>query len=67
MDPRHRYLAEELQRKESEVSELHSHLHETRAKFIQLEQAFKTNLQLQTRREAEFDRLKDEVQGNCQR
>ncbi|XP_031826066.2 uncharacterized protein LOC116424175 [Nomia melanderi] len=62
MDPRHRYLAEELEKKESEVSQLHSHLHETRAKFIQLEQAFKTNLQLQTRREAEFDHLKNEFQ-----
>ncbi|XP_076276679.1 uncharacterized protein LOC143207289 [Lasioglossum baleicum] len=62
METRLRYLEEQLQRRESEVSELRTTLREVGAKFVQLEQAFKTNLRLQVRREARLDRLKREGQ-----
>ncbi|XP_076667392.1 uncharacterized protein LOC143368493 [Andrena cerasifolii] len=58
MDPQQWYLEEQLRRRESEVSELRGNLDELRTKFFQLERAFEINLQLQTRREVEFNRMK---------
>ncbi|XP_078032617.1 uncharacterized protein LOC144467604 [Augochlora pura] len=62
METQPRYLEEQLHRKESEVSELHRILHDVGTKFIQLEQAFKSNLLVQARREAELDSFRDEDQ-----
>lgn len=58
-----RYLEEQLQRRESEVSELRRNLRELEGKFFQLERAFQVNLQLQNRREVEFNRVKLENEG----
>ncbi|XP_043260360.1 uncharacterized protein LOC122401958, partial [Colletes gigas] len=60
MDPRQRYLEEQMQRTEPEAEELHRNLHELRTKYSELEQAFEINLQLQTKREIEFNRMKHE-------
>ncbi|XP_076634856.1 uncharacterized protein LOC143348495 [Colletes latitarsis] len=60
MDPRQRYLEEQMQRTEPKAEELHRNLHELRTKYFQLEQAFEINLQLQTKREIEFNRIKHE-------
>nr|XP_003702131.2 PREDICTED: uncharacterized protein LOC100882508 [Megachile rotundata] len=58
MEQKQRYLEEQLQRRESEVSELRRDFRELRAKFFQLERAFQLNLQLQSRQEIEFNRVK---------
>lgn len=63
MDTQQRRLEEQLRRRESEVSELRRNLAELRAKFFQLERAFEINLQSQGRREAEFNRMKQESEG----
>ncbi|XP_034184820.1 uncharacterized protein LOC117606470 [Osmia lignaria lignaria] len=57
-----RYLEEQLQRRESEVSELRRNHRELEAKFFQLERAFQVNLELQNRQEVEFNRVKLENQ-----
>ncbi|XP_017887799.2 uncharacterized protein LOC108629557 [Ceratina calcarata] len=58
MDSRQRYLEEQLQRRESEAVELRRNLRELGTKFFQLERAFEINLQSQSRREVEFNRMK---------
>ncbi|CAL7936073.1 unnamed protein product [Xylocopa violacea] len=63
MDPRQRYLEMQLQRRESEASELRRNLRELRTKFFQLERAFEINLQSQARREVQFNRVKLESEG----
>lgn len=63
MDPQQWYLEEQLRRRESEVSELRGNLDELRTKFFQLERAFEINLQLQTRREVEFNHMKQGSRG----
>ncbi|XP_053970653.1 uncharacterized protein LOC128872223 [Hylaeus volcanicus] len=62
MATRQRYLEKQLQKRESEASELRRNLHELRTKFFQLERAFETNLQVQTEQEVEFNRTKHEIQ-----
>lgn len=66
MDSRQRYLEEQLQRRESEASELRRNLRELGTKFFQLERAFEINLQSQSRRELEFHRMKQESEGKSQ-
>lgn len=63
MDSRQRYLEEQLQRRESEASELRRNLHELSGKFFQLERAFEINLQSQALQEVEFNRMKIEYEG----
>ncbi|CAK9803606.1 hypothetical protein ANTPLA_LOCUS3724 [Anthophora plagiata] len=58
MGSRQRYLEEQLQRRESETLELRRNLRELETKFFQLERAFEINLQSQTHREVEFNRMK---------
>ncbi|XP_061933306.1 myosin-1-like isoform X1 [Apis cerana] len=62
MDSRQRYLEEQLQRRESEASELRRNLHELSGKFFQLERAFEINLQSQALQEVEFNRMKVEYE-----
>ncbi|XP_076764043.1 uncharacterized protein LOC143431301 [Xylocopa sonorina] len=63
MDSRRRYLEMQLQRRESEASELRRNLRELGTKFFQLERAFEINLQSQARQEVEFNRMKLESEG----
>lgn len=64
MDPRR--LEEQLQRKESEASQLRRNLRELRAKFQQLERAFEINLQSQVYLEVELNRVQLESEGRLQ-
>ena len=63
MDPRRQYLEEQLQRKESEASELRRNLRDLGTKFHQLERAFEINLQSQVNLEVELNRVKLESEG----
>ena len=63
MDPRRRCLEEQLQRKESEASELRRNLRELGSKFQQLERAFEMNLQSQVYLEVELNRVQLESEG----
>lgn len=66
MDSWQRYREEQLQRTESEASELRRNLNELRTKFFQLERAFEINLQSQARLELQFNRTKLESEGRSQ-